>query len=275
MAASGSYDLHASHRDAHAEIRRLAAQASSGWGKEARVLSWFGLQDGMSVLEVGSGPGFITGQLLALLPTSPLTCVEVDRTLLDQAEHHLQDKGRARVQLVEGSVMATRLEDNQFDFAYARFLFQHLADPLGAAQEIWRVLKPGGKLVICDIDDGLFGLFQPPIPEFALVLEKFGSAQAARGGNRYIGRSLLPILNAANFANIEVEVVATDSSASGVAAYLQHIDPARMQSLVKLGLLSAAELAQYSDALKTFLATPDAYTLWLSLMVCGEKPPQT
>lgn len=274
MSASGSYDLHSAHRDADTEIRRLAAQARSGWEKEARLLAWFGLQDGMSVLEVGSGPGFITGQLLELLPTSPLTCVEVDRTLLDQAEHYLQDKDRARVQLVEGSVMATGLEANQFDFAYARFLFQHLADPLGAAQELWRVLKPGGKLVILDIDDGLFGLFAPPIPEFAKVLETFGAAQAARGGNRMIGRNLWRILKTANFANVEVEVVASDSSTRGVASYLQHIDPERMQSLVKLGLLTEAELTQYSDALKTFLATPDAYTLWLSFMVCGEKLPQ-
>ena len=47
-----------------AEVKRLASQARGGWGKEARTLSWFGLQDGMSVLELGSGPGFITEQLL-------------------------------------------------------------------------------------------------------------------------------------------------------------------------------------------------------------------
>ena len=252
--------------------QRLAAQVRSGWAKEARVLAWFGLQDGMSVLEVGSGPGFTSGQLLELLPTSPLTCVEVDRTLLDQAEHYLQDKGRARVQLLEGSVMDTGLASNQFDFVYARFLFQHLADPLGAAQEIWRVLKPGGKLVIFDIDDGLFGLFAPPIPEFTKVLETFGAAQAARGGNRHIGRNLWRILNTAKFANIDVEVVASDSSTRGVESYLQHIHPDRMISLVKAGLLTEAELTEYSAALETFLATPDAYTLWLSFMVCGEKP---
>ena len=53
MSASGSYQLPASHRDAQAEIERLAAQAHSGWDKEARSLSWFGLKDGMSVLELG------------------------------------------------------------------------------------------------------------------------------------------------------------------------------------------------------------------------------
>ncbi|MCB0188287.1 MAG: methyltransferase domain-containing protein, partial [Caldilineaceae bacterium] len=169
-------------------------------------------------------------------------------------------------------VMALELPDNHFDFVYARFLFQRLADPLGAAREIWRVLKPGGKLVIFDIDDGLFGLFAPPIPEFTPVLAAFGAAQTARGGNRAIGRSLPSILKTANFVDIDVEVVASDSSTRGVADYLQHIHPDRMRSLVTNGLLTEAQLAQYSMALDTFLATPEAYTLWLSFVICGEKP---
>jgi ubiquinone/menaquinone biosynthesis C-methylase UbiE len=274
MSASGSYNLPAAHREAQAEIERLAAQAHTGWDKESRTLSWFGLKDGMSVLELGSGPGFITEQLLVLVPTSPITCIEIDRALLDQAEQHLRHKANQRVRFVEGSVMDTHLDNDQFDFAYARFLFQHLRDPIGAAQEIWRVLKPGGKLAIYDIDDSLYGLFQPPIPEFAPVLEAFGQGQAARGGNRHIGRSLWRILNAARFCNIDLEAVVTHSADSGVEPFLRHIDPDRMLSLVRRGLLSEEDLERFRAALAAFVALPDSYTLWLSLMICGEKPYQ-
>jgi len=272
MAASGSYDKHASHRSVDAEIQRLAAQARSGWGKEARTLSWFGLKDGMSVLELGSGPGFITAQLLDLLPNSVVTCLEVDPALLAQAEQHLHGNASDRVRFVEGSVMDTRLEANQFDCAYARFLFQHLPDPLGAAKEIWRVLKPGGKLVIHDIDDEIFGLFEPPLPGLSLVIEKFGQAQAARGGNRHIGRSLWGILEAAGFQGMDLEVLASHSGNKAIESFLQHIDPDRMLSLVTKGLMSAQELEDYRTSYKQYLTSPEPYTLWLSLMVCGEKP---
>lgn len=274
MSASGSYNLPASQPAAQAEIERLAAQARSGWDKESRTLSWFGLQDGLSVLELGSGPGFITEQLAALLPASPITCVETDRAMLDQAKQYLHNRSKQRIRFVEGSVVDTHLESDQFDFAYARFLFQHLANPLAAAQEICRLLKPGGRLVIHDVDDTLFGLFEPPIPEFTPVIEAFGQAQAARGGNRYIGRQLSSILTGAGFSTIELEVVGSHSANRGVEPFLQHISPDRMRGLVERGFLSKEELERFGAALTAWAALPTAYTLWLTLMICAEKPKQ-
>ena len=56
-------------------LSRLHAQTLLSWEQEKRLLSWYGLQDGVTVLEVGSGPGFFTEQLLTVLPTSTITCM--------------------------------------------------------------------------------------------------------------------------------------------------------------------------------------------------------
>ena len=272
MKSAGSYDKHASHRNVSAEIKRLAGQARLGWDKESRTLSWYGLKDGMSVLELGSGPGFITAQILELVPNSQVTCLEIDTSLIKQAKEYLQDKDSHRVRYIEGSVMDTQLEKNQFDVAYARFLFQHLRDPIDAAKEIWRVLKPGGKLVIHDIDDGLFGIFQPPIPELSLVIEKFGQSQTARGGNRKIGRDLWRILDVAGFCNIDLEMLASHSGNVGIEPFLEQIDPDRLQPLVEMEFLSERELEQFRASRARFRKSPEAAAFWLSMMICGQKP---
>jgi hypothetical protein len=48
----------------------------------------------------------------------------------------------------------------------------------------------------------------------------------------------------------------------------------RMSKVASTGLLSEEDLERFRAALTAWAALPDAYTLWLSLMVCGEKPYQ-
>jgi ubiquinone/menaquinone biosynthesis C-methylase UbiE len=268
----GSYDAGASHRDFDSEVGRLRAQALLSWEKEARTLYWYGLQDGMSVLELGSGPGFVTEQLLISLPDSRITALEIDPALIRSAKLYLQDKVSDRLQFVEASIMDTGLPENSFDFAVARLIFQHLPDPVGAAEEVLRVLKPAGKLVIVDIDDAVWGLIDPVVPEMGLILEKYGQAQAVRGGNRLVGRQLWRILEAAGFTNLDLEAVAIHSDALGIEAFLPQLDPDRLLPLVEAGLMSRQEIQQIRASREAFLAAERPYILMAILMACGEKP---
>lgn len=92
MTTDRSYDVAKAHRTRDAEIERLAAQASLGWDKEVRSLEWFGFRDGMSILELGSGPGFITEKLLERFPTSRITAVDIDASLHADARCYLGDR---------------------------------------------------------------------------------------------------------------------------------------------------------------------------------------
>lgn len=274
MTTSSSYDASTANCDLDSELQRLQAQALLSWEKEARTLTWFGLQNGMSILELGSGPGFITEQLLNLLPNSSLTAVEIDPVLLKRAKQYLRGKASDRLRIIEASVMDNKLPDNSFDFAVARFLFQHLSNPVEVVKEVLRILKPGGKLVIIDTDDDIFGIIDPPIPELPiqLFMEKGRQLQAAQGGNRLIGRRLWRILKAAGFQNLDLEVVTCHSDALGIDAFLPQLNPERLLPLVEIGVISEQELEGARASYKKFLALPNPFMLMLLLMACGEKP---
>jgi SAM-dependent methyltransferase len=175
----------------------------------------------MSVLELGSGPGFFTQKLLTWLPNIAVIAVEVDPILVLRPKHQLQDKIGKRLQIIEASVMDTGLKESSFDFAVARLLFQHLPDPSGAAKEILRVLKPGGKLVITDIDQDIESIVDPPISKFpSLLLDNDSHLQTSQGGNARIGRRLRRILKEVGFKNLDLEAIVFNSDELGVEGFL-------------------------------------------------------
>src|SRR5712691_745235 len=87
----------------HSDVDRLRAQAILSWPREARALAQLGLQDGMSIVEVGSGPGFITERLLDDLPHSSVTAVELDPSMCDVARSRLAHYLGDRLEIVQTS----------------------------------------------------------------------------------------------------------------------------------------------------------------------------
>jgi len=254
-----------------AEVKRLKVQAMMGWEKEFRNLQWFGLQEGMHILEVGCGPGFVTEQLAQRMPNSRITGLDMDEDLLKQAEDLLKEKGQENVNFVQASVFDTGLPDNSYDFVMARMLFLHLHKPEEAALELHRVLKPGGKLVIIDIDDGIFGVIQPDIEGFQSITKKFTEMQGNAGGNRLIGRSLPRLLRKTGFTEIELETVAVHSDLAGVEGFQTQFDPKRFEGFYRNGVLTEREFSQISQVAERLAEDPDSYAMMLFVMACGMK----
>ncbi|MEO6458084.1 MAG: methyltransferase domain-containing protein [Chloroflexia bacterium] len=272
--AKVSYKASEMNESLDKEIERLRGQVMWAWDKVARNLGWFGLRDGMSILEVGSGPGFVTEQLLVLCPNSHITCVEIDPDLIMPAEQYLQSKGLGgRYAIIQGDVMKMDLSDNTFDFCFARLIFQHLQNPSGAMEEIYRVLKPGGKLVINDIDIGLGEIQEPLNPEAEAIETRLHEGRALRGGNPRIGRRLWRLLEAAGYVNMDFEAIPVHTDKLGVEAlFPEEWDPGGFKPALDLGIMTEADVETMHKAHIEFHASPDKYCLFVSLMVCGEKP---
>lgn len=257
------------------ETERLRAQALQTWPKEARMLDWYGLRDGMTVLEIGSGPGFITEQLLSLLPSSPITTVELAAAMVEHARKYLREKGAGRLHALQAHVMQSGLPDNSFDFVIGRYFFQHMSDPVAVAAEARRLLKPGGKLVMIDVDDGVWGLADPPLMMDGDYAEKGVESQAARGGDRLVGRKLLRILSDAGFINREFDAVVYHSDMAGEQfreKLREMMNPIDVQISIANGVMTREEADEMIAEDERWLASEHPMMLYSLFMACGEKP---
>ncbi|MDZ7543682.1 methyltransferase domain-containing protein, partial [Clostridium perfringens] len=122
------------------EIERLEKQAYLGYEKEIRMIKLMGIDGNSEILEVGSGPGFFTKILLDNFNECEITSLDNDDKFLEFAYNNLKTKYGDRVTFVKDDITKTSIPDNYYDCIIARFVFQHLSDPLSAANEIFRIL---------------------------------------------------------------------------------------------------------------------------------------
>ena len=272
MTGTGSYDVARANRDRSSEVDRLRLQAALAWKSESRALESAGLSDGQEVVELGSGPGFYTGQILDRWPAARITCVDRDASLFADARAHLAAGGLDRVTFVHGSADATGLPADRFDFGVARLLFQHLPDPAAAAAEAFRIVKPGGAFAVIDADDDLLAIFDPPIPGFAELEKTMAAVQARAGGNRRIGRRLWKILSNAGFSDVTVATAVAHSDEQGAEPFRRQFDIGMLTPLVRAGAMTEETLKGLESAAAAYWQNPDVFVMLNYFVVSGRKP---
>ena len=110
-----------------------------------RERAW-SLVTGPWVLEVGVG----TGKNVSHYPPNVhITGVDLSDKMLDRARRRVERQG-SPVMLFQMDAQALKFPDDVFDSAIATFVFCSVPDPILGLQEIARVVKPGGRIVLLD-----------------------------------------------------------------------------------------------------------------------------
>jgi ubiquinone/menaquinone biosynthesis C-methylase UbiE len=107
---------------------------------------------GSSVLEIAPGPGYFSIELARRGPYI-VTGIDISRSFVKMASARAAALG-IKVDFRQGSASNLPIQDNSYDFVLCRAAFKNFGEPVGALQEMYRVLKPGGRALIIDLSGG-------------------------------------------------------------------------------------------------------------------------
>jgi len=213
------------------------------------------------VLEVGSGLGLLAAEVAGAADGVCVWGVERSTDQIAAAVRH------PHVTYVRGDAHHLDFPDATFDLAYARYVLEHVADPLQVLREMRRVTGPGGRVAACENDVSLFRV-DPPCPAFEQVFAAFQQLQATLGGDSLVGRRLYRLFREAGFSQIELSVQPEVHwhGSPGFAAWMQNIitivEGAR-EGLVKVGLSDDSEISAAIAELAAAAARDDASSVFV------------
>ena len=188
--------------DETAKVLRAWEKSAPGYDKQIAFLErvwfgggrqWLGVRVQGRVLEVAVG----TGRNLPFYPADvSVTGIELSPAMLAIATKRAADLGRA-VDLRAGDAEALPFDDALFDTVVCGLSLCTIPDPATAIGQMWRVLVPGGRLLLLDH----IGSTWPPIRAAQWLLERV----TIRAAGEHFTRRQLPLVRAAGFDIVETE----------------------------------------------------------------------
>ena len=220
------------------------------------------LRPGMSVLDVGCGPGTITADLARQVDPGEVVGLDASAEVVAQAADHAARAGVPNLRFEVGDLFTLAYGDATFDAVHAHQVLQHLSDPVAALVELRRVLRDGGVLAARDSDYGAF-TWAPADPLLERWRQVYLDVTARNGHDARIGPALLGLAHAAGFDDVEVSSTCWTFADPGARQWWGGLWADRVrfsrfaEQAVAYGVSDADELEQIAKAFLAWAASAD------------------
>jgi SAM-dependent methyltransferase len=230
-------------------------------------LKLLALAPGQLVLEVGVGTGDFAREVAAVVvPTGSVTGIDLSATMVATATERSAGADLPLTFQV-GDVHQLDFPDYSFDRAYAASVFQHVDDPVRALQEMVRVTRPGGRIVVSQGGGENARFFGVDIQTTRAVTD----ALARQWRNSWIGLQLLQMFRDAGLTDLTVEPVTwTSTSLQAVMARVPYGEA--VDRTIQAGLIDAEQMNAWHHSLEE--ADRDGTFFWSTtgFAFAGRRP---
>jgi ubiquinone/menaquinone biosynthesis C-methylase UbiE len=234
------------------------------------------LRPGMSLLDIGCGPGTITADLARRVAPGPVLGLDRAGEVLDTARALLGDDAPANLSFTTGDVYALDQPDTSFDVVHAHQVLQHLSDPVAALREMRRVLSDDGVLAVRDGDYGAF-VWAPADPLLDRWREVYYGVTRHNRADADAGRHLPAWVREAGFRDLEVTSANWTFHTPADRAWWGDLWADRTTSsafgeqALAYGVSDRDELAAIGAAFRRWAADPDAVFVVVNVEVLARR----
>ena len=234
------------------------------------------LAPGMSVLDVGCGPGTITIDLARRVAPGRVLGLDTAEAPLLGARAEAVAAAATNVEFAIGDAYALPVEDASFDVVHAHQVLQHLADPAAALREMGRACRTGGIVAARESDYGAMTWF-PADPVLDRWLALYQSIGRANGGDPDAGRRLVSWAHAAGFADVTAGASTWCFASPADRAWWGGLWADRIthstlaDQAIAEGFATAAELAAIAEAWRRWAAHDDGWFIVTSAEILWRR----
>jgi predicted methyltransferase len=142
--------------------RPVAKVVSSAWGEEAArdkageaadVIRIAGIKPGMAVADIGTGGGYYVMRVAPVVgPQGRVFAQDISPGVLARVRQRALAAGHRNVRYIQGSQANARLPAASVDVALMIHMYHEIEQPYLLLDRLRRSLKPGGRIVVVDLD---------------------------------------------------------------------------------------------------------------------------
>lgn len=244
----------------------LLASVLEPYTKE--LLASLGVKDGVSFLDNGCGGGNVSVMVGKMAgEKGRIMAIDFDEEILGLAKNDAENEGLRNISFRSLSAYELPFE-NEFDFAYARFLLSHLGNPFTALQKMVESVKPGGTIIVEDVH--FSGHFSYPVNEaFNQYVRWYTEVVKQKGADAETGSKVFSLFKEAGIKDVGFNVIQPVFH-TGDGKWMAYVTLDRIKdTLIQTGIATADDISHILKELEIFtrdentiISLPRIFRVW-------------